>query len=651
MRAGVNVPPGFVLLCTAFDYFIAHNNFAHRIKNILSRIGASKINIVEKASKQIVSLILSGQIPDEIVAEVNQNYRRQHLTKVAVRSSATAEDGLFLAWAGQLETYINADKNNLADCIKKCWASLFTARAIFYRSENNLLNKKISVAVVVQKMIASDFAGVAFTANPVNGDLSQIVIESGAGPGGKVVSGNIIPSRFILDKNTGLIFDRSSKLHPVSDSHIVKLAKIAADLEKYFGYFCDIEWAIKNNTIYFLQCRPITALRRQISAPASVSDYIESQRWFIGIRADASLFFYSIKQDGNDRYVSKWHGIPFAETILVPIKKNYPIRVFNLDQTKKFHAVSLDKITRRPGILEKYIASNNLVWKLIEKQRNELSDFVSSDKYSRAAGRFFALLNLYEKAAAQYNIIFSLGLKMTENKENIHNSGNILIKHDIWRNSVALKEDLMGETVYYFIKYVLAKRIINLDPILVLKNLTFREMGAWLGHRTSAKKMINIVRRRKKEGCVYVHFRDYPLEIIEAKKDFQKIRVHFKKMLMAKNTKKGRYLSGQPVLLSDRFIKGKAILIKDKKDLAKKGNLTRDKIIVAIQTTPHYIPYAKNAKGIITDEGGITCHAAIIAREKNKPCIIGTKNATDIIKDGDTLEMHMQNGQVMIVRK
>jgi phosphoenolpyruvate synthase/pyruvate phosphate dikinase len=651
MRAGMNVPVGFVLLCTAFDRFIAYNNLGGKIKGILSNVRLKDVKSADKASKQIINLILQGQIPDRISIEVYKAYSRHHLAEVAVRSSATAEDSVSLAWAGLLETYVNVGKDMVMENIKKCWASLFTTRAIFYRLENKKLRKKISVAVVVQKMIASDFAGVAFTANPVTGDLSQVVIESGAGLGGKVVSGNITPSRFSIDKRTNLIFDKLSSCPTITDQHATELSALSVRLEKHFRFPCDIEWAIENNSIYLLQCRPITTLPKVARSEPAMVDYIRNKKWFTGIRAEASLFFYSSKQEGSDKYLKKWHGVLFAESMLVPVKKNYPIRAFNLDQAKLFHAASLDKMRHHPKLLDDYIAKNNVVWHAIKKQSDQLSKFIARDRYRAGLKKFFVLISSYKKASAQFNMIFSLGMKLAENIAHIRGADKTLKKHGVWRNNIALKEEKMGEVVYYFLKYVLLKRKMQSDPLSILNYSTSRELENWLKYVISGKKIIKIINRRKRDGYAYAHLRNYKQYVIEDKSEIKIISGYFKKMLQTKKGGADGILSGQTTQTSDKVIRGVAIIIKDKSQLPVKGGLTRNKIIVAIQTTPHYIPYAKNAKGIITDEGGITCHAAIIAREENKPCIIGTKNGTDMIKDGDIVEMNLQNGRVKIIRK
>lgn len=182
----------------------------------------------------------------EILAE----FKKLKTKYVAVRSSATAEDSLSASWAGQLESYLNVTEKNLIKSIEKCRASINSPRAKTYKSQKKLNKKKISVAVVVQKMIPSEFSGICFTAHPVTGDRNQMVIEAGRGLGEAIVGGKITPNTYTINKkNTGV-------RHPY-----IKLAKLCLKIEKLFKYPQDIEWAFAKSKIYILQSRPITTLK------------------------------------------------------------------------------------------------------------------------------------------------------------------------------------------------------------------------------------------------------------------------------------------------------------------------------------------------------------------------------------------------------
>jgi len=204
---GISVPSGFIILSTAFEKFLEETDLNVEIDSILGSVNYRAIHTIENASEKIRGLILGAEIPQIISKEINKFFEKLGAKHVAVRSSATAEDSGNAAWAGQLESYLNTTEENLLENIKKCWASLFTPRAIFYRFEKNLSKDKISVAVVVQKMINSEKSGIAFSVHPVTQDKNQIIIEASFGLGEAIVSGQITPDSYVVDKKAFKILD------------------------------------------------------------------------------------------------------------------------------------------------------------------------------------------------------------------------------------------------------------------------------------------------------------------------------------------------------------------------------------------------------------------------------------------------------------
>lgn len=204
---------------------------------------------------------------------------------VAVRSSAVNEDGIDDAWAGQLDTFLNCKRENLIQSVEDCWASAGNARAQSYAQQKGIEATK--VAVIVQAMIDSQVSGVIFSAHPVSGDTSQMVVEAGLGLGEAVVSGQITPDTYIFDRNKDRLIEKRIALQnkkllrgdaertvwldvgaegaaqKLSDEQIIKLCKITKKLEKFFCYPVDVEWALSNGCIYILQSRPITTLKRK----------------------------------------------------------------------------------------------------------------------------------------------------------------------------------------------------------------------------------------------------------------------------------------------------------------------------------------------------------------------------------------------------
>lgn len=264
------IPPGFVILADSFEQFIKETDLAQEIDAILHNVNHKEIHTVEAASEAIRALILNAEMSKDITKAINAQFKTLGAKYVAVRSSATAEDGKEHAWAGQLESYLNTTEKDLLQKIKLCWSSLFTPRAIFYRFEKGLHSTKISVAVVVQKMVESEVSGIAFSVHPVTEDYNQLIIEAGFGLGEAIVSGLVTPDSYVVEKEPRKIvsIDVAFPTQVLNKKQILELSEVIIKIEKHFGFPCDIEWAYEAGTFYIVQSRPITTLRNK--APYAV---------------------------------------------------------------------------------------------------------------------------------------------------------------------------------------------------------------------------------------------------------------------------------------------------------------------------------------------------------------------------------------------
>lgn len=287
-RAGISVPPGFVILSTAFEKFLGETDLNVEVDAALEAVDHREMHTVENASEKIKALILEAGMPKDIGIEIKKFFKNLGTKYVAVRSSATAEDSASAAWAGQLETYLNTTEDNLIENVKRCWASLFSPRAIFYRFEKELHKQKISVAVVVQKMVESEMSGIAFSVHPVTEDKNQMIIEAGFGLGEAIVSGQITPDSYVIEKKPRNILDLNiekqerglfrqssggnkwqeikepkASSQVLTEEQILELAETIIKIENHYGFPCDIEWAYENGKFYIVQSRPITTLNRK----------------------------------------------------------------------------------------------------------------------------------------------------------------------------------------------------------------------------------------------------------------------------------------------------------------------------------------------------------------------------------------------------
>ena len=206
-QVGIPVPPGYVILSEAFEKFINETDLNVEIDAALDEVNHEDVNSVDETSSKIQAIILSKAMPEDISKLIIKNFKELDAKFVAVRSSATSEDSADAVWAGQLDSFLNTTSKTLLENVKKCWASLFTPRAIFYRFEQKLHKKKISVAVVVQKMVESEVSGISFSVHPVTQDENQLIIEAGFGLGEAIVSGQITPDAYVFDKKENYIID------------------------------------------------------------------------------------------------------------------------------------------------------------------------------------------------------------------------------------------------------------------------------------------------------------------------------------------------------------------------------------------------------------------------------------------------------------
>ncbi|MBS7613384.1 phosphoenolpyruvate synthase, partial [Candidatus Bathyarchaeota archaeon] len=211
INAGIPVPPGFAVSAYAYKLFLEETNIAEEVYSIIKETvkDPNDPKQYEEASAKIRSLIESTSIPSSIEKAIKESYKMLNdrvgavEAFVAVRSSATAEDLPDASFAGQQETFLNVKgDDDLVYYVRKCWSSLFTPRAIFYRTQKGFPHERVLISVAVQKMVNSKAAGVIFTIHPVTGDRSKIVIEGAWGLGEAVVSGAVTPDRFVVDKAT-----------------------------------------------------------------------------------------------------------------------------------------------------------------------------------------------------------------------------------------------------------------------------------------------------------------------------------------------------------------------------------------------------------------------------------------------------------------
>ena len=287
--AGFPVPNAFVLTTGAYDYFIEKSNVMDLINKELAGIDRTSDQSLADASKRIRDAFESFEIPKDLMDDIRKSYAKLFAKGkegfVAVRSSATAEDLPDASFAGQQETYLNVHgEEDLFDKIRKCWSSLFTARAIAYREKQGFAHEDVKLAVVVQKMVNSEVSGIMFTVDP-NSGAKEIVIEGGYGLGEAIVGGEVTPDTYKIDKDNMSIKARristqkwkytkgpdgstvkedipeeKQAVQKIEDRRVVEIAEIGRQIEIHYEKPMDMEWCIEDGKVYIVQARPITAV-------------------------------------------------------------------------------------------------------------------------------------------------------------------------------------------------------------------------------------------------------------------------------------------------------------------------------------------------------------------------------------------------------
>ena len=290
-QAGIPVPPGFVVTAQAYEYFMDEAGINDKVMSILEETDINDTKALQAAAEEIKKIIVESPIPDDLVMYIREYYNElcqrvgEEDTDVAIRSSATAEDLPEASFAGQQDTFLHVSGDEeVIEFIRKCWASLFEARAIFYREENNFEHSKVYIAVVVQKMAFADKAGVMFTVNPSTGEEIAL-IEGSWGLGEAVVSGDVTPDNYQVDKRNNEIVnvtisdkkvmytndedgtsvkievpEDKRKERVLSDDELIQLTEMGKTVQAHYGEPMDTEWAFEKDMLFLLQARPITTL-------------------------------------------------------------------------------------------------------------------------------------------------------------------------------------------------------------------------------------------------------------------------------------------------------------------------------------------------------------------------------------------------------
>ncbi len=607
-----NICKGFIITDKLFMLFLKYNNIIINNYNDL---------------KAIQNSILNGTLKEEWEKEIFQYLKTYKLDKVIVRSSANVEDGKLSAFSGQFDTFTNIDENNLISSIKKCWASLYSRNVIEYMKEKKLDFSNLSMEVLIQEMIDSDYSGIAFSLNPTN-NKKETIIEINKGSCENIVSGKTIPNTYINNNKIkgDTIIDKDS---------LNKINQTIHDLKKIFNYELEIEFGFKDNIFYLFQVRPIT------KSCFSITDYIQNEFWCSFKNNNRSLYNRSLWILGATKYKHKKINNNVTEDITIFYPHNIlQLRGFNGTQTP------IDSITlkrHKQEDISHYIDNYNTIYNKVLSTSKSIKNNIKDDDYSTFITNLKRLIK-YEALIYSYEyLINALGQKLYNNLNK-----EIFKKLELWKNDPSNNYKIY-ENIF---SYIRKKKKIKISPYKFKEYLHVNEILNLCNNKLSNKTIINRINRREQNGFVLLNINNtkFTNKLIENKKDIEKIKKRLEQLqLQPMNEKNNENLiNGSSTFKNGKIIKGECVVIKDNSSNIKDLNL-KNKILVCQVTTAKDVLYLKKVKALIVDNGGILCHSAIFSREFKIPCLMGCNIATKMIIDGDIIEYDIDKELVKIV--
>lgn len=595
----------------------------------------------------------NGKLGDGHVEHIQKLIKNNKL--YAVRSSALSEDGLETSWAGQFESYLNVLPSEIIVNIIKCHNSAKN-RAKSYARENNLPENNFKVAVIVQEMIKPDYAGVLFTRDPISGE-NRLVCEYVIGLAEKLVSGQADPVR--MSWNFGSA--------PKAPFDTARLSTLASEIEKIFGNGQDIEWAVSKNNFWVVQSRPITAIEKH------------RENFFLGKPKD--LFYWGPART-IPMYMSDWMEATnqvFREIYTGSIYPKVPKSQVIFHADKMVMLFNSKDFYRWTNALFEIYSKNNSVEKDMIKWQNLASKLenLSIKNFEKQIIAAWRLTIIPEFSL--YGAEISLASKLERFDDNtrqiiwknftIPDGGTFLTNIDIelmgckdpsyMAEKYPWIEDGYGgisnSAREYFTKRLKLlkneKNYINKTPInqsklaekyclskeeLDLMKIT-RHLAKFMDERKMwMMKTRHLIKRPVAEigsGCFYNEGRI----IILNKKEARDIWNRYVDFRLA-----SKAIAGVVACRGNKhYLKGEIAIIANSSQ-----SVAKNKILVVPSTSPSYVPLMRSAQALITDHGGMMSHAAIVAREFGLPCIVGTKQATKVLKTGDKVILDLVKGEI-----
>lgn len=557
-------------------------------------------DVVERlAGKQeygkISECIMNHEIPGCIWKEIEREFRKRGMEKVSVRSSALVEDGRKKSFAGQFDSFLSIKVSELEKTIRRCWSSYYNLNAVEYMGLD--FEPQPQMAVIVQEMIDADISGIGFSRAPIAGYEKYVLVEAAYGVGESIVSGIITPNQyFYLPSNHEIRNCASQQI--LSNDDVVNLGIQICAIRDAYSIEIDAEWCIKNKKIYFLQARPITAIEKREKPYNKV---LTRPLPFLRMQLLAKGEYKGILWLTDQQYY-------FNPLFLC---KNGEVSVYYNNISQKENPINIYR----------YLCGE------IEEVRKKYKEAI------RCCSRLRAVMS--GKVEFVYKEFISDLIKIYPFNSLGNLAGNFpkfLVGnvYDVFEEFRMEYEEILTEAEFFLIR--IACNRFNKDKI------NLYSLPELFENKKVDEKELN----RRSEG--YLFFNEQI--IIDEENAINNYLIENNIVLSKEEDTGSIELVGASAY--GGVASGKVTKISGEQDFYK---MEDGNILVASMTVPKYLPVMKKAAAVITDEGGVLCHAAIIAREFQIPTIIGTKYATKVLKDGDRVTVDADSGKVKVENK
>lgn len=615
INLGYKVPNFCVITTLQYKNCILNQPFFAEVVKLYNEI--SNVKLFCKKAQEILEKRIS--ISEEDIDSVFR-FIKNYPNNLSIRSSANLEDGAKLSFAGIFKSFLNIERDEVIPYIIKCWLSVFTETSIHYLIMNNIRIRDVSMGVILQEQLHPDYSGSLTTIDLKSNRNDLYNIEIIKGLGDDLMSGRKSPKSIKIYKNEVLLNDKIelSKLSYNSkiDNLLYCLCKKAINIEDKFKFPLEFEWAIEDNSLFFLQVRPLKS-----------------------VKFDSNKFIFlekTITRDWILIFAELWHKIYIGE-----FKNQYNWQYSEIIYEFKNEMVNvyrpfIEHYSTLPKFLNNFIENDYkafveksisaiYITKQLESIINSVYDLELEEiAPNRLYDIFLKIYKLHIKLGPTYVLLLWIPILLDKNK-----FSNQIIDTIQRRKKIQHIGQSTNKVFQYLIEQILIK--LNIE----VKYAPFINFNEFTSLVTENQFNSDIIEQRFKQ---YLITKNGVLNI--SLKNFcrtNKYRLRESKYSIQNKLKGDVAFPG--------YIEGKVKVILNKKMFNK---LKKGEIIVAPTTTTDYIPLFQTCSGIITDEGGITSHAALLAREYKIPCLVNTKFSTQILKDNDQVILDSENGFVLI---